>query len=103
MAPGASSPLAADVRAKGFTDVRVLSVAAPTAIAWTPDGRMLVTGKAGRLTVVRVGERSVALDITGRICDQGERGLLGVAVDPAFERNGFVYLFYTSDAARSSR
>jgi glucose/arabinose dehydrogenase/PKD repeat protein len=79
----------------GFSDTQVLSAASPTALAWTPDGRMLVTTKAGRLVVVRDGERSIALDIRRRICDQGERGLLGVAVDPAFEENHFIYLYYT--------
>ena len=30
-----------------------------------------------------------------RLRGQGERGLLGVAVDPDFETNNFIYLFYT--------
>lgn len=78
-----------------FNDTAVVSVAAPTAFAWTPDGRLLVTAKAGQLVVSNGDRRSVALDIRSRTCDQGERGLLGVAVDPQFESNHFVYLFYT--------
>lgn len=40
-----------------------------------------------------------AIDLTDRICPQGERGLLSVAVDPNFARNHFVYLFWTHDAS----
>lgn len=36
-----------------------------------------------------------ALDLTARVCTELERGLLGVAVDPAFATNGFIYVFYT--------
>jgi glucose/arabinose dehydrogenase len=56
---------------------------------------MLVTGKPGLLTVDRGGQRTTALDLRARICADGERGLLGVAVDPAFSSNHFVYLYYT--------
>jgi glucose/arabinose dehydrogenase/PKD repeat protein len=60
---------------------------------------MLVTEKAGRLLVVRGTERTVALDIRSSICDQGERGLLGVAVDPDFDSNHFIYLYYSHKVA----
>jgi glucose/arabinose dehydrogenase/PKD repeat protein len=80
-----------------FSDTLVASVPSPTAFTWTPDGRMLIASKPGRLMVVDDGQRSVAVDISARICDQSERGLLGVAVDPAFERNRFVYLYYTHE------
>ena len=36
-----------------------------------------------------------ALDISGRVCSNSERGLLGVAVDPNFAANHYVYLYYT--------
>src|SRR4051812_47546218 len=80
--PGAGSGVVRDAsteRLRAFSDTHVVSAAFPTSFAWTPDGRMLVTEKAGRLLVVRGNKRTVALDIRSRICDQGERGLLGVA------------------------
>ena len=81
----------------GFVDGRVVGVAAPTALAFTPDGRMLVSSQGGQLRVYR-GETLVqdpALSLAGRACTNSERGLLGVAVDPEFETNKFVYLYYT--------
>jgi glucose/arabinose dehydrogenase/PKD repeat protein len=82
----------------GFTDALVTAVPAPTDVAFTPDGRLLVTSQNG---VLRVFDQAGALLGTAlsldssQICSNSERGLLGVAVDPAFAGNGFVYLFYT--------
>lgn len=39
----------------GFTDNVVTTLAAPTGMAWTPDGRMLITQDTGQLRVVRDG------------------------------------------------
>ncbi|MGH3362819.1 MAG: PQQ-dependent sugar dehydrogenase, partial [Nocardioides sp.] len=65
-------------------------------LVWTPDGRMLVISKPGRLFVVDEGvPNQLALDITRRVCNVKELGLVGIAVDPAFATNHFVYLYYT--------
>jgi glucose/arabinose dehydrogenase len=81
----------------GFTDTVVAAVHSPTALAETPDGRMLVTDQTGRLRVIKDGAllATPALDISAKVCSNIERGLLGVAVDPKFATNGFVYLYYT--------
>jgi glucose/arabinose dehydrogenase len=81
----------------GFDDTQVATVPQPTALAFTPDGRLLVTSKLGQLRVIRNGALlpAPALDLSGRICPQSERGLLGVAVDPDFTSNRRVYLYYT--------
>ena len=82
----------------GFSDAAIATVSAPTALTWTPDGRMLVTSKAGRVIVRREdGTQTTALNISARVCDDTERGLVGIAVDPAFEVNHFVYLYYTHE------
>jgi glucose/arabinose dehydrogenase len=71
---------------------------APWEIAFLPDGRALVTERPGR---VRLLERNRTLrdepiaEID--VAAIGEGGLHGVAVDPSFERNGFVYLYRTTD------
>jgi glucose/arabinose dehydrogenase len=90
-------PVAAATVPPGFDDAPVASVPQPTAFAFTPDGRMLVTSKPGRLRVVRDGALlpDPALDLSARICPESERGLLGVAVDPDFATNRRVYLYYT--------
>ncbi len=82
----------------GFSDTLAASLPQPTAMAATPDGRMLVTTKAGQLRVIKGGAllSAPALDLTPRTCSLGERGLLGVAVDPHFATNHWIFLFYTT-------
>ncbi|MDQ4028011.1 MAG: PQQ-dependent sugar dehydrogenase, partial [Actinomycetota bacterium] len=81
----------------GFSDELVASVGGPTAIAFTPDGRMLVTTQPGTLRVVQGGTLgpNPAVDLSSRVCANSERGLLGVAVDPLYATNHFIYLYYT--------
>jgi glucose/arabinose dehydrogenase len=91
-----AAPLAAAVPA-GFTDSLVATVGSPTAMAFTPDGRLLITTKAGQLRIYQNGLLATpALTFpASSICNGSERGLLGVAVDPAFATNHHIYLFYT--------
>ncbi|HLY36599.1 MAG TPA: PQQ-dependent sugar dehydrogenase [Candidatus Binatia bacterium] len=78
----------------GFDDTSVIaSLNQPTAIAFLPDGRMLVTQKGGALLRVDSGVATTLTTIP--VCSGSEMGLLGVAVDPAFATNGFVYLYRT--------
>jgi len=85
----------------GFSDDLVTTVGGPTALTFTPDGRMLVTTQAGAVRVVQNGSlvAAPAVDLASRICTTSERGLLGVAVDPAFTSNGFVFLYYSFNKA----
>jgi glucose/arabinose dehydrogenase/PKD repeat protein len=80
-----------------FEDTLVASMPAPTALAFTPDGRLLITTQPGQLRVYMNGAllASPALNLSARLCTNSERGLLGVAVDPAFASNRFIYLYYT--------
>jgi glucose/arabinose dehydrogenase len=96
--PLADPAAAASVVPAGFSDQFVAKVGSPTAMAFTPDGRILVTSKAGKLSVIKNGSvlTTPAIDLTARVCSDGERGLVGVAVDPAFgTANHFIYLYYT--------
>ncbi len=99
LAAGASSARAAAALPEGFSDQLVTFVTAPTAIAWTSDGRMLIDSKTGALRIFESGTLlpTPALDLTAKICSNGERGLLGAAVDPQFPTNHYIYLYYTFD------
>lgn len=68
----------------------------PWEIAFLPDGRALVTERAGRvrlLTQELTLEPEPVAEIDVFTEENGEEGLLGIAIDPEFESNGFVYLF----------
>jgi glucose/arabinose dehydrogenase len=81
-----------------FADELVTNVAKPTAVTTTPDGRVLVTTMTGQVRVVTPGgglQATPALDVGPISCAIHERGILGIAVDPAFATNHFVFVVYT--------
>jgi glucose/arabinose dehydrogenase len=81
----------------GFTETSVATgLAAPTAMAFAPDGRLFVCQQAGQLRVIKNGTLLAAPFLTVTVNSSGERGLLGVAFDPYFTTNGFVYIYYTA-------
>lgn len=67
-----------------------------TSVAIAPDGRMFVTEQTGALRVVVAGQLLPDPFITLPVLSLGERGLLGVALDPAFASNGYVYVYHTT-------
>jgi glucose/arabinose dehydrogenase len=72
---------------------------APTGMTVAPDGRLFVTEQGGTLRVVKDGALLPTPFATFSTDDFFERGLLGVALDPDFARNQFVYVYYTVPAA----
>jgi glucose/arabinose dehydrogenase len=74
-------------------------LASPTTMQFAPDGRLFVAEQRGTLRVVKAGGTlATFLNISGRVDSAGERGLLGVAFDPDFSKNHYVYLYYTQKA-----
>jgi glucose/arabinose dehydrogenase len=90
-APAASQPSPP----AGFVDELVAVVPNPTALDVAPDGAIYVASKGGALHRIPAGGDPVSMDIQREVCAQGERGLLGVALDPAFETNRRLYLYLT--------
>lgn len=67
----------------------------PWGMAFLPDGRMLVTERPGRMRIVSPdGKLSAPLEGVPKVHARGQGGLLGVALDPAFERNRLIYFSY---------
>ena len=67
----------------------------PWGLAFLPDGRMLVTERAGRLrSVDRDGRLSDPIRGVPVVAARGQGGLLDVVVDPRFAENRWVYLSY---------
>ncbi|HVG23428.1 MAG TPA: PQQ-dependent sugar dehydrogenase, partial [Thermoanaerobaculia bacterium] len=68
----------------------------PWALAFLPDGRLLVTERPGRLRIVdRNGRVSQPLGGVPRVFAQGQGGLLDVALDPDFAKNRILYLSFS--------
>ena len=69
----------------------------PTAFTTLPDGRLLVAEKDGRRARHQNGQLLATpfIDLRSSVNDYWDRGLLGIAADPNFATNGFVYLLYT--------
>ena len=81
----------------GFTEALVASgLASPTAMQFAPDGRLFVAEQGGRLRVIANDVLLPTPFVTLTVSSSGERGLLGVAFDPAFASNQFVYVYYTA-------
>ena len=75
----------------------------PWAIAFLPDGTMLVTERAGRLRVIRGGKLDpVAVAGLPPINPAGIGGLYDIALDPNFARNRFIYLSYVKPDMKNS-
>ena len=67
----------------------------PWALAFTPDGRMLVTERPGRIRVVEDGQLLEQPMAVLDVATVSEAGLMGIAVDPDFAVNGHLYVCYT--------
>lgn len=87
----------------GFSDTQVAPVPAPTALAFTPDGRLLVSSQLGKIRVIKNGAvlPTPALDLGSRICTNSERGVLGLAADPD-PATRWVYVFHTPLGAQGT-
>ena len=68
----------------------------PTAMAFAPDGRLFVAQQGGALRVIKNGSLVATPFMTLTVDQSGERGLLGVAFDPDFPINQYVYVYYTA-------
>ncbi len=67
----------------------------PWALDLAPDGRLFLTERPGRIRVVREGTLDPEPWLTLEVAEVGEGGLLGLALDPDFVRNGLVYVAHT--------
>ena len=84
--------------APGFAEADVVAgLTAPTAIAFLPDGRLLVTQLDGQLLLVDHGAAQLVTTIPACSArDQGlEIGLLGIAVHPDYPANRRIYFYRT--------
>jgi glucose/arabinose dehydrogenase len=98
--PGAISRVTAAAVPPGFAQRTVeRGLAGGTDMAFAPGGRLFITLKSGVVRFQRAnGTVGTLLNFSGKVEDTGERGLLGIAVDPRFATNRRLYLVYTHRA-----
>ena len=85
----------------GFQDtVAIKASTSPTAVRFAPDGEVFVAEKNGEILVYdSLDDESPTLfaDLRKQVYDNGDRGLLGLGVDPEFPARPYVYALYTFD------
>lgn len=79
------------------------ALTSPWGLAFLPDGRMLVTEKAGRLRRLSADGRSIEAEIAGvpKVVAAGQGGLMDVVIDPQFASQPWVYLSYSEPGTGS--
>lgn len=102
LALAATTPALAQINAgsiaptteKPFTVTKVATLNTPWRIAFLPDGRMLVTEKAGKVFLVTQEGAKTEVGGVPAVQFGGQNGLLGIFVAPTFAQDGGVYLTY---------
>lgn len=98
-APGAAqnSPPTAQASA-AFTITEIADFDAPWAMTFLPDGRMLVTEKAGQLILLSADgkTRTVVSGVPSTVDSAGQGGLMDIVLAPGFARNREVYFSFST-------
>ncbi|MFD1787507.1 PQQ-dependent sugar dehydrogenase [Sphingomonas floccifaciens] len=94
-APQAASPAAG----LPFTVTEVADLDAPWAMTFLPDGRMLVTEKAGQMLLLSADGKQKRTVATILVDSAGQGGLMDVVAAPGFAQNRQVYFSYSTAGA----
>ena len=89
--------ISASVLPAGFVESQfggpLANIPNPTAMAFAPDGRLFICQQDGKLRVIKSGVLLAAPFVSISVSFVAERGLLGVALDPNFAVNQFIYIY----------
>jgi glucose/arabinose dehydrogenase len=80
-------------------EVVVRGLDTPWALDFAPDGRIFITERPGRVRTIEGGRLLSEPWMTLDVAAVGEAGLMGLALDPQFAKNHFVYVAHTYRAA----
>jgi glucose/arabinose dehydrogenase len=90
------NPVQAQSYPAGFSQTLVAEgITGPTVVTPTPDGRLFVCQQNGTMRVVKNGTLLPTPFLTVTVDPSGERGLIGLTVDPNFATNQYLYVYYT--------
>ena len=88
----------------GFSQVQVANgISSPTVMAFAPDGRLFVAQQNGVLRIIQNGSLLTTPFMSISVHSSGERGLLGIAFDPNFTTNQYIYVYYTLSSGANNR
>jgi len=94
--PSSAGNLTVETIASGLTN--------PWALAFLPDGRLLVTERAGRMRIVaKDGQLSAALLGVPQVFARGQGGMHDVVLDRDYAQNGTIYICYAEQANGGGR
>src|SRR5688572_25185746 len=98
VANNGSKSISSQNNATEATTVIAQDLEVPWALVFLPDKSILVTERPGRVRIIDkngnlAAEPVLEIPVVRKI--QGEGGLHGIAIHPEFEKNNFVYLYYT--------
>ncbi len=88
---------------EGFIAQQIVSGINPVALNFDPNGRLFITELTGNILLV---ENDIVHDEPVGVIpvdNTGERGLYGIAFDPDFEFNQYIYLYYSVQNANYNR
>ena len=86
--PADSSSVTVDKLYEGFTN--------PWGMAWLPDGRLLITERAGDILVFK-NNKFTGEKLTGvpKVFAEGQGGLLDIKLHPDYQKNKWIYIAYS--------
>jgi glucose/arabinose dehydrogenase/RNase P/RNase MRP subunit p29 len=81
----------------GFSTTQIVGAGlnGPTSFAFAPDGRIFILERTGAIKIYKQGQLLATPFATLPSQSTGDRGLIGVAFDPNYAANHFVYFYYT--------
>ena len=96
-----------DVTYKYLTDIfkveKVLDAMVVTGMEFAPDGRFFfVELNSGQVKFLKDGEVNIFGQVPDHLIpavEEGEAGVVSLVLDPDFENNGYLYVFYSSDGS----
>jgi glucose/arabinose dehydrogenase len=93
----ATQPTHAVSLRRGFRETVIArGLEQPTAMTVAPDGRIFVTQQTGAVRIISNGTLLADPLVVVPVIADGEQGLIGIALDPQFLVNGYLYLHYTA-------
>lgn len=89
----------------GFVEQLIAQNLDPTDLVLTPDGRIFITFKSGKIMIVEDGtlRATPLINLESIVDNYNERGMGHVVLDPAFDTNGYYYVYYTVKGENHNR